>query len=66
MIEKTCLGSRGTNEANERDLRLPDRARRATAAAARHPLQHIDRDISVSLDQKTSMPLWRMSVAFAD
>ena len=67
MIEENVVSAAGAdNEANERDLRYQIREAGFTPQQRDILYNYINRDGIDDLDQKKSMPLKKLSVAFAD
>ena len=67
MIEENVVSAAGAdNEANERDLRYQIREAGFVPQQRDILYNYIHRDGIDDIDQKTSMPLKQLSVAFAD
>jgi cyclic dehypoxanthinyl futalosine synthase len=67
MIEENVVSAAGaTNEANERDLRYQIREAGYTPQQRDILYNYVNRDDIDDLDQRKSMPLKQLSVAFAD
>jgi cyclic dehypoxanthinyl futalosine synthase len=67
MIEENVVSAAGAhNEANERDLRYQIREAGYRPQQRDIMYNHVDREVSADLDTAQSMPLRKLSVAFAD